>query len=85
MALANKVKNMAGDLVKFETTPKHSSASNPAERATQSVEELSWTVVRTARCDLAAVKLLARPNRSGHGCCVMRDGKSVDTKRRATE
>ena len=33
VALANKVKNMAGELVKFETTPKHSSASNPAERA----------------------------------------------------
>ena len=30
IALANKVKHMAGDLVKLETTPKHSSASNPA-------------------------------------------------------
>ena len=39
VALANKVKNMAGDLVKFETTPKHSSASNPAARAIQAVEE----------------------------------------------
>ena len=47
VALANKVKNMAGDLVKFETTPKHSSASNPAERAIQAVEEQS----RTSRAD----------------------------------
>ena len=38
VALANKVKHLAGDLVKFETTPKHSSASNPAERAIQAVE-----------------------------------------------
>ena len=44
VALANKVKNMAGDLVKFETTPKHSSASNPAERAIQAVEEKSRTI-----------------------------------------
>ena len=44
VALANKMKNMAGDLVKFETTPKHSSASNPAERAIQAVEEQSWTI-----------------------------------------
>ena len=44
MALANKVKNMAGDLVKFETTPKHSSASNPAERAIQAVEEQARTI-----------------------------------------
>ena len=44
MALANKVKNMAGDLVKFETTPKHSSASNPAERAIQAVEERARTI-----------------------------------------
>ena len=44
MALANKVKNVAGDLVKFETTPKHSSASNPAERAIQAVEEQSRTI-----------------------------------------
>ena len=35
VALANKVKHLAGDLVKFETTPKHSSASNPADRAIQ--------------------------------------------------
>ena len=35
---------MAGDLVKFETTPKHSSASNPAERAIQAVEEQSRTI-----------------------------------------
>ena len=42
--MANKVKNMAGDLVKFETTPKHSSASNPAERAIQTVEEQSRTI-----------------------------------------
>ena len=41
MALANKVKNMAGHLVKFETTPKHSSTSNRAERAIQAVEEQS--------------------------------------------
>ena len=44
MALANKVNNMAGDLVKFETTPKHSSASNLAERAIQAVEERSRTI-----------------------------------------
>ena len=44
VALANKVKNMAGDLVKFETTQKHSSASNPAERAIQAVEEQSRTI-----------------------------------------
>ena len=44
VALANKMKNMAGDLVKFETTPKHSSASNPAERAIQAVEEQSRTI-----------------------------------------
>ena len=42
--LANKVKNMAGDLVKFETTPKHSSASNSAERAIQGVEEQARTI-----------------------------------------
>ena len=35
---------MAGDLVKFETTPKHSSASNPAERAIQAVGEQSRTI-----------------------------------------
>ena len=39
MALANKVKHMAGELVKLEKTPKHSSASNPAERAIQAVKE----------------------------------------------
>ena len=44
VALANKVKNMAGDLVKFETTPKHSSASILAERAIQAVEEQSRTI-----------------------------------------
>ena len=44
MALANKVKHMAGDLVKLETNPKHSSASNPAERAIQAVEEQTRTI-----------------------------------------
>ena len=44
VALANKVKQMAGDLVKLETTPKHSSASNPAERAIQAVEEQARTI-----------------------------------------
>ena len=44
MALANKVKHLAGDLVKFETTPKHSSASNPAERAIHAVEEQARTI-----------------------------------------
>ena len=44
LALANKVKNMAGDLVKFETTPKHNSASNPAERAIQAVEAQARTI-----------------------------------------
>ena len=43
IALANKVKHMAGDLVKLET-PKHSSASNPAERAIQAVEEKARTI-----------------------------------------
>ena len=47
VALANKVKNLAGDLVNFDTTPKHSSASNPAERAMHAVEEQ----VRTIRAD----------------------------------
>ena len=44
VALTNKVKHLAGDLVKFETTPKHSSASNPAERAIQVVEEQARTI-----------------------------------------
>ena len=35
---------MAGDLVKLETTPKHSEASNPAERAIQAVEEQARTI-----------------------------------------
>ena len=35
---------MAGDLVTFETTPKHSSTSNPAESAIQAVEEQSRTI-----------------------------------------
>ena len=43
----NKVKHVAGDLVKLETTPKHSSASNLAERAIQAFEEQ----VRTIRAD----------------------------------
>ena len=44
VALANKVKHLVGDLVKFETTPKHSSASNLAERAIQAVEEQARTI-----------------------------------------
>ena len=44
VALANQVKHLAGDLVKFETTPKHSSASNPAERAIQAVEQQARTI-----------------------------------------
>ena len=44
VALANKVKHLAGDLVIFDTTPKHSSASNPAERAIHVVEEQLWTI-----------------------------------------
>ena len=44
VALANKVKHMAGDLVKFEMTPKHSSASNLAERAIQAFEEPARTI-----------------------------------------
>ena len=44
MALANKVKHLAGDLVQFDTTPKYSSASNPAERAIQAVEEQARTI-----------------------------------------
>ena len=32
VALANKMKHLASDRGKFETTPKHRSASNPAER-----------------------------------------------------
>ena len=47
VAIANEVKHMAGDLVQLETTPKYSSASNPAERAIQAVEEQ----VRTIRAD----------------------------------
>ena len=39
VALANKVGIMAGDLVKFEATPKHSSASNPAERMRFGISE----------------------------------------------
>ena len=39
-----EVKHMAGDLVKLERTPKHSSASNPAERAIQAVEEQTRTI-----------------------------------------
>ena len=35
---------MAGYLVKFETIPKYSSASNPAERAIEAVEEQSRTI-----------------------------------------
>ena len=50
VALANKVKHMAGDLVKLETTPKHSSASNPAERAIQAVEEQARTI--RAECQM---------------------------------
>ena len=85
VALANKVKHLAGDLVKFETTPKHSSSSNLANRPVQAVEKNNFgRFVRIARCALAVVKLLARTNRSGHGCCVMRAGKSVDTSKRAT-
>ena len=42
VALGNKVKHLAGDLVKFGTTPKHSSAPNPAERATQAVQEPAY-------------------------------------------
>ena len=44
VALGNKVKHMVDDLVKLETTPKHSSASNPAERAIQAVEEHARTI-----------------------------------------
>ena len=44
VALANKVKHMTGNLVKLETTTKHSSASNPAERAFQAVEEQTRTI-----------------------------------------
>ena len=44
VALADKVKHMAGDLVKLETTQKHSSASNPAERAIQAVDERARTI-----------------------------------------
>ena len=44
MALAHKVKHLPGDLVKFETTPKHSSASNPAARAVRAVQEQARTI-----------------------------------------
>ena len=44
VALANKARHLTGDLVQFETTPKHSSASNPAERAIQAVEEQARTI-----------------------------------------
>ena len=42
VALTNS-ENMARDLVKFKTTPKHSSASNLAVRGIQAVEEQCWT------------------------------------------
>ena len=85
VALANKVKNMAGDLVKFETTPKHSSASDPAEPAIQAVEEQSRTIRADCQMRFGSSETFGADKRSGHGCCVMRDGKSVDTNRRATE
>ena len=44
VALANKVKHLAGDGGKFETTPKYSPASNPAERTIQAVQEQSRTI-----------------------------------------
>ena len=50
VALANKVKNIAGYVVKFETTPKHSSASNRAERATKLLRNNLGRSVRIARC-----------------------------------
>ena len=44
VALANKVKHTAGELVKLETTAKHSSPSNLAERAIQAVDEQTQTI-----------------------------------------
>ena len=44
VALAIKVKHMVGELVKLETTPRHSCASNPAERAVEAVEEQTRTI-----------------------------------------
>ena len=60
LALANKVKHMAGEVVKLETTQKHSSASNPAERASKLWRNTPGPFVRTARCSLAVVRLLVR-------------------------
>ena len=66
----------------FKTTPKHSSASNPAERSIQAVEEQSRTI--RADCQMrfdtfgADKPIWAWLLRHA-------DGKSVDTNRRATE
>ena len=76
---------MAGDLVKFETTPKHSSASNPVERAIQAVEEQSRTNRADCQMRFGSSETFGADKRTGHGCCVMWDGKSVDTNRKATE
>ena len=82
VALANKVKNMAGDLVKFETTPKHSSASNPAERAIQAVEEQARTI--RADCQMRFGSSETFGADKPIWAWLLRH-KSVDTNRRATE
>ena len=83
MALANKVKNMAGDLVKFQTTPKHSSASNPAERAIQAVEEQSRTIRADCQMRFGSSENLWR-GQTDLGMAVA-SCRMANTNRRATE
>ena len=68
MALANKVKHMARDLVKLETTPKHSSASNPAERASQVVEEQARTIRADCQMRFGNGEAFGADKPIGHGC-----------------
>ena len=70
--------------MKLETTPKDSSDQNLLSALSKLLKNKLGRFVRIARCALGVVKLLARMNRSGHGCCVVRAGKSVDTSKRAT-
>ena len=70
--------------MKFETTPKHSSASNPAdERAIQAVEEQSRTI--RADCQMRFGSNETFGADKPIWAWLMRAGNSVDAKRRATE
>ena len=81
-ARANMVKHTAGELVKLETTPKHASASFPAERAIQeAVEEQTRTIRADCQMRCGSGKAFGRTSRSGHDCCAMRSGKSGDTSK----